>query len=134
MSALELWTRPSLFDSFFNDFDRPRKWSYTPTVDVKETDENYLFHFDLPGMKKEDIHVEINGNQLVVSGERKSEAEENTKGYHRVERSYGRFQRSFQLPDSVDSEKIQGKYKDGVLELTVAKTPKIKPKKIDLLG
>ena len=134
MSALELWTRPSLLDSFFNDFDRPRKWSYTPTVDVKETEESYLFHFDLPGMKKEDISVEINGNQLVVSGERKSEAEENTNGYHRVERSYGRFQRSFQLPDSVDSEKIQGKYKDGVLELTVAKTPKIKPKKINLLG
>ena len=134
MSALELWTRPSLLDSFFNDFDRPRKWAYTPSVDVKETEEGYLFNFDLPGMKKEDINVEINGNQLIVSGERKSEVEDDKDGYHRIERSYGSFKRSFQLPDSVDSDKVEGTYKDGVLQLTVAKTPKIKPRKIDLLG
>ena len=120
-------------DSFFYDFDGPVQ-KFTVPVDIKETEDQYLFRFDIPGVNKEDIDIELHGNRLSVSGERKTESEDERQGYYRTERSFGKFQRSFQLPEGFDGDKVEADYKDGILELKVGKQPELKPRKIKLLS
>ena len=134
MSALLNWTSPTLFNSFFADIDGSQDDSFCPKVDIEETETSFLFKFDLPGMEKNDIDVEVKDRSLVVSGERKISEQEKKKGFRRFERSFGRFQRRFQLPLEVDMESIQGHYKNGVLEIILTKRPEAKAKKINLLG
>ncbi len=99
-----------------------------PTVDVSETAENYLIQAELPQVKKEDIKVTVDKGVLRLSGERKQESETKDKRYHRIERSYGTFMRSFTLPDDVDADHIQADVKDGVLSVKLNKTaPKAAP-------
>lgn len=108
------------FDSVFDDFfHAPEKRSavFAPAYDLNETESHYLVSLDLPGLKKEDIKVEINEDKLEVSGERKNEYE--GKGYRG--RSYGSFYQSFRLPKGVDANDIDAQYRDGVLELAVVK-------------
>ncbi|HKK25546.1 MAG TPA: Hsp20/alpha crystallin family protein, partial [Gracilimonas sp.] len=110
--ALIKYSRPNLdvhsrnfsdiLDEFFNDSLNYRKDSFMPTVDISETENNFNVEVSLPGMKKEDINVDLENGRLTISGERRFEDEETTKNYHRVESSYGTFSRSFQLPDSID--------------------------------
>lgn len=101
---------------------------WNPTVDVSETAENYLIQAELPQVKKEDIKVTVDKGVLRLSGERKQEREDNNKRYHRVERSYGSFMRSFTLPEDVDPEHIQADIKDGVLSIKLTKVaPKAAP-------
>ena len=133
MGSLNLWRQPSLMDSFFYDFDGPVQ-KFTVPVDIKETEDQYLFRFDIPGVNKEDIDIELHGNRLSVSGERKTESEDERQGYYRTERSFGKFQRSFQLPEGFDGDKVEADYKDGILELKVGKQPELKPRKIKLLS
>jgi len=105
-----------------------RPW--TPAVDIVETENELTFHFDLPGLKMEDIEVNLENGTLTVQSARKFEHEENQKGYHRVERSYGTFSRVFSLPDTVDAEKIDASYKDGVLTIKGAKREAAKPRSV----
>jgi len=105
---------------------------WIPTVDVAETDAEYLIKAELPEVKKEDVKVTVEDGVLTISGERRHEAEEKGKKYHRVERSYGSFVRSFALPDHVDDAKVKAEYKDGVLQLHLPKSEKAKPKAIDV--
>jgi HSP20 family protein len=99
-----------------------------PSVDVSETAEGYLIQAELPQVKKEDIKVTVDKGVLRISGERKQEREEKDKRFHRVERSYGSFLRSFALPDDVDADHIQADVKDGVLSVKINKTaPKTNP-------
>jgi len=95
--------------------------SFTPGYDVEETDAHYLMSFDLPGVKKEDIKIELLDGQLTVSGERKENREERNKGSAMTERFYGSFQRSFTLPAGVKPDQIETDYKDGVLRLAIPK-------------
>ncbi len=106
--------------------------SWLPAIDVAEDKDKFTFKADLPGLKKEDIRLSVENGILTIEGERKSEAEVKDTDYHRVERSYGRFVRSFNLGTAVDDTKIKANYKDGVLEITVPKVEKAKAKTIDV--
>lgn len=105
---------------------------WIPTVDIAETDAAYQIKAELPEVKKEDVKVTVEDGVLTISGERRHETEEKGKTYHRVERSYGSFVRSFTLPDHVDEAGVKAEYKDGVLNLHLPKSEKAKPKAIDV--
>jgi HSP20 family protein len=105
-----------------------------PTVDVSEREDAYEVKADLPGVSKEHIKLKIANNVLTLSGERKSEQKEGVNGdsYHRFERSYGTFTRSFSLPSAVDDGKVSASFKDGVLTVTLPKSEAAKPKAIEV--
>lgn len=105
---------------------------WTPTVDISETEAEYAIKAELPEVKKEDVKVTVEDAVLTIQGERKHDTEEKGKKYHRIERSYGRFVRTFTLPDSVDESKVKAEYSDGVLHLHLPKSEKAKPKQIDV--
>jgi HSP20 family protein len=104
--------------------------SWTPAVDIHETDHGFVIKAELPGVSKDDVSVDVHQNTLTLRGQRKHEAEVKQDKYHRVERAYGTFQRSFVLPTAVDQEKVQATFKDGVLELHLPKSDSAKPKRI----
>lgn len=118
------------FDRFFNEPAALRPWS--PQVDIAETENDLVLTADLPGLKKDEIKVRIENGSLILSGERKFASDDKKTGYHRIERSYGAFKRLFQLPDSVDAEKVSASYEDGVLRITLAKKELAKPRSIDI--
>ena len=105
---------------------------WSPQVDITEDDKEYLIKADLPEMKKDEIKVNVAEGVLTVSGERKTEKEEKNKKFHRIERSYGTFERSFTLPDDADGAKVSAEFKDGVLRVHLPKTPVAKPKAIEV--
>jgi HSP20 family protein len=105
---------------------------WAPLVDISEDDKEYLIKAELPEVKKEDVKLTIQDNVLSISGERKSEKEEQNKKYHRIERTYGSFMRSFTLPEDADGSKVNADYKDGVLKVHLPKSEKAKPKSIDV--
>jgi HSP20 family protein len=104
--------------------------AWTPPVDIYETDDALVMKAELPGFSKDDISIEMKENTLVIKGERKREDEVKEGSYHRSERVYGAFQRSFLLPTTVDQEKVRAAYKDGVLELRLPKVQAAQPKRI----
>ncbi|MDE3181614.1 MAG: Hsp20/alpha crystallin family protein [Acidobacteriota bacterium] len=127
------------FNQFFNDAlsnfinseaVTPKGW--TPAVDIYETDHNLVLKSELPGIDPKDVEVRIEDNTLYLKGERRQEKEAKEENYHRVERSYGSFLRTFTLPNSVDTENVKAEYKDGVLTLTLAKREEAKPKTIKI--
>ncbi|MCX5720649.1 MAG: Hsp20/alpha crystallin family protein [Nitrospirae bacterium] len=105
---------------------------WVPSVDVSETEGEYQIKAEIPDVKKEDVKVTVEDGVLTIQGERKYEKEEKGKKYHRVERSYGSFIRSFTLPDLVDEEGVKAEFKDGVLNLQLPKSVKTKPKAIEV--
>ena len=105
---------------------------WAPSVDISETDGEYQIKAEIPDVKKDDVKVTLEDGVLTIQGERKHEKEEKGKKYHRVERSYGSFVRSFTLPDLVDEEKVKAEFKDGVLNLRLPKSEKAKPKAIEV--
>jgi len=107
-----------------------RTWS--PVVDIYEEKDNIIVKAELPGIKKEDVSIEIKNNVLTISGERKHEAEKKKENYHRIERYYGKFSRSFTLPETVQVDKVKASYKDGILEITLPKAEEAKPKSIPI--
>jgi len=105
-----------------------RPWS--PAVDIFETENDLVLKADLPDVDQKEIDVRIENNTLTIEGNRKFEKEEAGKGYHRIERSYGHFTRSFAVPSTFDTEKIGASYKNGVLTVTLPKREAAKPKQI----
>jgi HSP20 family protein len=101
----------------------PDNKAWRPTCDIKETDGAVLVHAELPGVPKEQIKVDFENGVLTISGERKYEKKDEKEHFHRVERSYGSFSRSFPIGDKVDPSQIKANFKDGVLEVTVPKPP-----------
>lgn len=97
---------------------------FTPSVNTREGEYAYHVEVDLPGVKKDDIHVDLKDNVLTISGERKTKKEVKEKDYYKKESSYGKFQRSFTLPDNTDAENIEANSKDGVLEVIIPKMEK----------
>ncbi len=110
----------------------PFERGWYPAIDISEDKNNIVVKADLPGMKQEDIEVVLEDDVLTIRGERKSEKEEKDKNFHRVERSYGAFERSIRLDTNVDKEKITANYKDGVLEIIMPKTESAKPKQLKI--
>ncbi len=103
---------------------------WTPVVDIYETDDSFIVKAELPGVKKEDVHVNIENGLLTIKGEKKVETED--KKRHRVECSYGSFMRSFTLPQSVAIDKVEAKYKNGILNLVIPKEKKATPNQIEV--
>lgn len=122
-----------VFDSFFSTPMRRRgedMGAWLPDVDIVEDKDRIDVQVDLPGMEKDDIKVSVEDNILTLKGERRSFKEEKEKTYHQVERTYGKFTRSFSLPSTVDGSKIKANYKNGVLKIELPKTEAVKPKEI----
>lgn len=105
---------------------------WVPTVDISETDQEFQIKVELPGIKKENIKVTLEGGTLTLQGERPEEQEQKGRRIHRVERSYGRFLRTFTLPDEVDESKVHAEFKDGILTLRLHKSPEAAPKAIEV--
>jgi HSP20 family protein len=106
--------------------------SWSPAVDIQETEQEYLIKADLPEVKKEDVKVELLDGALTIEGERKLEKEEKGKRFHKVEREYGKFVRRFGVPNEVDAGKVQAEFKDGVLNVHLPKSAAAQPKAIEV--
>jgi HSP20 family protein len=120
------------FPRFGNGNGGPKNADWSPQVDISEDDKEYLVKADLPEMKKEEIKVNVENGVLSISGERKTEKEEKNKKFHRVERSYGSFERTFTVPEDADAAKIAAEVKDGVLKVRLPKSPTATPKAIEV--
>lgn len=107
---------------------------WAPRVDVSETEDAYHFHLDVPGVKKENLNINFQDGTLVISGNRVSQKKEDDseRNFVRIERSHGRFYRTFELPPQVQQDKIAASYEDGVLEITVPKAEETKPRRIEV--
>ncbi|MGE3978283.1 MAG: Hsp20/alpha crystallin family protein [Nitrospira sp.] len=105
---------------------------WAPSVDISETEGEYQIKAEIPDVKKEDVKVTVEDGVLTIQGERKHEKEEKGKKFHRIERSYGSFVRTFSLPEVIDEEKVKAEFKDGVLNLHLPKSEKEKPKAIEV--
>lgn len=105
---------------------------WSPVVDVLENEKEYVIKAELPEVKKDDVKIIVQDGVLTLQGERKSEIDEKGKRFHRIERSYGSFIRSFSIPDYVDEEKVSAEFKDGVLNLHLPKTEKAKARAIEV--
>ncbi len=105
---------------------------WSPLVDISENDREYLIKAELPDVKKEDVKVTAEAGALTIMGERKFEKEEKTSKYHRVERAYGKFGRSFSLPDNANPAKVSAEFKDGMLTVRLVKDEKAKPQQVEV--
>lgn len=106
--------------------------SWMPTVDISETEQGFEIHAELPGVKESDVNISVSDNLLTIKGEKQAEEKTDEKNFHRVERRYGSFQRSFTLPRQVDTTQIKAGYKDGILTLTIPKAEEAKPTEIPI--
>lgn len=121
-----------IIDEFFNDAVSTNHDSFVPSIDISESEDQFMISAELPGMKKDDIDISLENGRLSISGERNFEHEEKGKTYHRVETKYGSFNRSFQLPDYVDEESINASYNDGLLNITIDKEENKVKKQIEI--
>ncbi|MDE0017000.1 MAG: Hsp20/alpha crystallin family protein [Candidatus Poribacteria bacterium] len=106
--------------------------SWMPTVDISETENGFEIRAELPGVSENDVNVSVTNNLLTIKGEKHQEAETDGKNYHRVERRYGSFQRSFTLPRHIETEAIKAEFKDGVLTLAIPKAEAAKPTEVPI--
>jgi HSP20 family protein len=116
-----------LLDRYFT-----RDYAWTPAVDIEEDEKQYLVTMDLPGLDKKEVDIKLDGDVLTISGEKKDEKQENGKNYHRLERYYGKFERSFRLNEDVNKEQIEANFKNGVLRIALPKVEKAQPKQIQV--
>ncbi|PLY06823.1 MAG: heat-shock protein [Desulfuromonas sp.] len=132
-------------DELLERYSRPVDWPFrggrqlmnrnadwAPRVDISETDEKFIVKAEVPGIQREDIKINIEDHVLTIQGENKQEKEEKGEQFHRVERYYGSFSRSFSLPENVAEEKIEANFKDGLLTLKIPKTEASRPKAIEV--
>lgn len=136
MSLLQLWDPftelDSVHRSFFSNAPNRRLASSVTPVDVYEDEKSVVLSAELPGVKAKDVHVEVHEGVLTLRAERKMEQEDKRDGYHRVERSYGKIERSFRMPETVDPEKVDADLSDGVLKVTLTKREAPQPKRISV--
>jgi HSP20 family protein len=122
----------SLFQDFAGDNQAVTAASFAPAVDVYENGEKVVLKLDIPGIKEEDLDIRVENQTLTVRGERKFESEEKEENFHRIERRYGSFYRSFSLPTTVDTENVQASYNAGVLKLELKKKSSAQPRQIKI--
>ena len=124
--------------TFFENFsdvsakDQLAAGTFVPPVDVYEDEHNLVLKMEIPGVNEEDLKVSLENNTLTVTGERKFEKEEKEENFHRIERRFGSFTRTFRLPNTVDPEKVEAGYDKGILKLTLGKRAEAKPKEIKI--
>jgi len=123
-----------MWDRFFGEWPNRElfRGAWAPSLDISETKNNYVVKAEVPGMDAKDIDISLSGDVLTVKGEKKQEQEEKDENYHRIERRYGSFSRSIRLPGEVQSDKIEAKYKNGILKLTLPKSEEAKKKEIKI--
>ena len=122
-----------LFSSLFENSGRQaQRW--VPAMDLVEADDHFVLKADLPGLSEDDVAIEVQDNVLTISGSREAETEQKEKGWYRLERSYGSFNRSLTLPDGVDADKVEAKFDRGVLEVRIPKPEERKPRRISIGG
>jgi HSP20 family protein len=120
-----------LFNTLFDLRDSGvQRW--VPAMDLVEAEDHFVLKADLPGLAEGDVSIEVQDNTLTVSGERRSETEDRKRGWHRVERSYGRFSRSLSLPEGVDADAITAGFDKGVLEVRIPKPEERKPRRVEI--
>lgn len=127
-----------IFDQYLRRFGEPLfnrmndlvRTNWRPRVDISETDKEFIIKGEIPDVNKEDVKVSIDEGVLSIKGERKQEVQDDNKKYHRIERHYGSFTRSFRLPENVDANGIKANFKDGMLVLNIPKTGESKPKSL----
>lgn len=105
---------------------------WTPSTDISETDTAYLIKAEIPGVNREDVKVTLQDGMLTIRGERRQEKEEKDKKFHRIERTFGSFVRSFRMPDDADESAVKAEFKDGMLNVTLGKSEKVKPRAIEV--
>ena len=127
----------ALFDRFFRDpwdvfgdDDMPAVFAGFPRTDVAESEDDVTVRMELPGVDPKDVEIQVAGGLLTVRGEKKQEKEEKKRNYHFVERRFGSFQRTVQLPSTVDPDRIEATFKNGVLTITIGKHAEVKPRRI----
>ncbi|MDZ7680774.1 MAG: Hsp20/alpha crystallin family protein [Fodinibius sp.] len=121
-----------IMDEFFNDAVNARRDSFVPSIDVSETDNQFMITAELPGMSKDDINISLENGRLAISGERSFKNEEQGRTFHRVETQYGSFNRSFQLPDNISEDSIKATYEDGLLNISIDKSEDKVKKQIEI--
>lgn len=123
-----------LFNTFFDDSGRNgetrRRWA--PAVDLLEREDSLVLRADLPGLKEDEVQIEVRDNVLTISGERRAEFEDSEQGYYRIERAFGSFSRSLTLPNGVDADRIDASFDNGVLEVQIPKPEERKPRRISI--
>lgn len=141
--AASLFTDPLMRRFFEDDVFSPKGFlasrnealgedSWLPAVDVRETDEQFVFTAELAGLSKDEVAITIEEKVLTIAGERALEGTEENQNFHRIERSYGKFSRSFSLPQEVDQEKVSANFDNGLLTVAVPKTEAVKPRQIQI--
>ena len=105
---------------------------WSPLTDISENKDQYILKLDLPGVSKENLKLNFHDGELIISGERKQEKEDKDSKYHRIERTYGKYYRSFTLPQTIQADKINAEFKDGQLTITVPKSEEAKPKELEI--
>jgi len=121
------------FDRLFGRmFDAPVAQRWVPAMDLTEAEDHYLLKADLPGLSEEDISIEVEHGQLTVSGEREAEHERSEEGWHRIERSFGKFSRTLTLPEGVDADAVTAEFDKGVLNVRIPKPEQVKPRRIEV--
>ncbi|MFC1657742.1 Hsp20/alpha crystallin family protein [Candidatus Moduliflexota bacterium] len=135
----DMWDLEERVNRMFRDIvprrfheETPLAGSWEPAVDVYETEKNFVLKAELPEVKEEDVHVNVEGNILTLTGERNREEEIKEDHYHRTERFYGSFTRTFAIPDTVNRDGIKATFKGGVMKLTLPKREEVKPKEIKI--
>lgn len=120
-----------LFNNFVRSTEADREQTmWSPQVDIFESDDEISVTVEIPGMEKEDVTVSIQDNVLTLKGEKKQDTESKDKNFHRVERAYGSFERSFSLPSTIQTDRVKATAKDGVLTIALPKAEEAKPKEI----
>jgi HSP20 family protein len=119
-----------VFDAFFGNAGGTRTRRWVPAMDLVETEDHLVLKADLPGMRREDVEIEIKDGVLTVAGERSADHEEKSEGFYRVERAFGRFSRSLTLPDGIDADSVAADFEDGVLEVRIPKPEQRKPHRV----
>jgi HSP20 family protein len=121
-----------LFNTLFDRSSEARSW--TPPMDLVEADDHFLLRADLPGMREDDVSIEVRDNTLRIAGERKTEHEQRERGWYRLERQFGKFSRALTLPEGVNADTIEAKFDHGVLEVRIPKPEERKPRRIEIKG
>ena len=119
-----------VFDAFFGQTEQGRRW--VPPMDLVEADDHFVLKADLPGLSEGDVNIEVQDGALTISGERTAEHEQRERGFYRIERAFGSFNRSLSLPDGVDPDRIEASFSHGVLEVRIPKPEARKPRRIEI--
>ncbi len=121
-------------DALFRNTAEGTTADWLPVVDIYEQGDSLVVQAELPGLRKDDVSVQVENSVLTLQGERRQEKSVKSEQYHRLERSFGRFTRSFSLPSGIDTKNIRAEFRDGILKVTLPKAEEAKPKKIEVLA